>query len=232
MGTEVWAVEVGVWAPGLGGKTGDRRRVCRPSPCPHPGWGPHLDNRGYRRGGPAPGPCIPLRWGPGLATTAFRRRSGLCAPSRLSLSSASSLSETHQLAHQPWPPPPQGLHGCQRDLRPSRGRPAAASELCIQQTPQPLLWAQPGSGLHSPVCMLPLCTATHVSAFRAAFCTALPIGPNFTSSPNSLLTGFAFWAPRRLSQAPDAPGCGLPRACHCSPLPPRCAGRSPPQQRL
>ena len=82
---------------------------------------------------------------------------------------------------------------------------------------------------HTPVCLLPLHGHPRLS-LRAAFCTALPIGPNLPVGPTSV-DWFCFLGPRRLSWAPGAPGCSLPGPAIAAPCPP--AGGSPlPSTRL
>ena len=171
VGTEVWAVEVGVWAlVWVGwGRWGTGREVCRPSPRPSSRLGsPLWTSRGHRRGaGLPPGPCVPSPVGPwpGHHRPSPTGGQDSARHPRLSLSSASSLSETHHPAHQPWPPSsPKASTAARGDLRPEQTPPAAASELSASDRhPSPCcgparFWP------HSLVCLLPLCTATHVSA--------------------------------------------------------------------
>lgn len=171
VGTEVWAVEVGVWAlVWVGwGRWGTGREVCRPSPRPSSRLGsPLWTSRGHRRGaGLPPGPCVPSPVGPwpGHHRPSPAGGQDSARHPRLSLSSASSLSETHHPAHQPWPPSsPKASTAARGDLRPEQTPPAAASELSASDRhPSPCcgparFWP------HSLVCLLPLCTATHVSA--------------------------------------------------------------------
>lgn len=171
VGTEVWAVEVGVWAlVWVGwGRWGTGREVCHPSPRPSSRLGsPLWTSRGHRRGaGLPPGPCVPSPVGPwpGHHRPSPAGGQDSARHPRLSLSSASSLSETHHPAHQPWPPSsPKASTAARGDLRPEQTPPAAASELSASDRhPSPCcgparFWP------HSLVCLLPLCTATHVSA--------------------------------------------------------------------
>ena len=151
------------------GRWGTGREVCRPSPRPSSRLGsPLWTSRGHRRGaGLPPGPCVPSPVGPwpGHHRPSPAGGQDSARHPRLSLSSASSLSETHHPAHQPWPPSsPKASTAARGDLRPEQTPPAAASELSASDRhPSPCcgparFWP------HSLVCLLPLCTATHVSA--------------------------------------------------------------------
>lgn len=218
--------ESGHWS-GWVGALGDRRRGVSSVTLPLIQAGSlQFDNCGHRRGrgcpqGPASSPVGSLAWPPPAFPAGGRV--GLCAPSSLSLSSASApLKPIIRPISPGLPPPPRPPRLPEGPGGPSRGHPPQPPSSLHPQIPQPLLWAQPGSGLTAQSVVPPVHGHPRLS-LRAA-CTALPIGPNLPVGPTSV-DWFLLSGPRKAEPGPRRPRVRSPRACHCSPLPP--VGRSP-----
>ena len=126
----------------------------RPSPRPSSRLGSPLCTPCDRRLGSRlpPGPCVPSLVGsrPGHCRPSPGRDQDSARHPHLFLSSASSLSETHHPAHQPWPPSSSMASTAARgDPRPEETPPAAASELfASDRRPSPCCGPSPVLASH------------------------------------------------------------------------------------
>ena len=220
--------ESGHWSGWGGGARGQEERCIVHRPAPHPGWGPRSARpvtAGWGHGCPQ-GPASRLWWAPGLATAGLPLAEIRTLHAILTCSSALpqvSLKPITRPISPGLPPPlwpPRLPEGTRDPRRPHPPRPP--SSLHPTGAPAPAVGPAP-FWPHTPVCLLPLHGHPRLS-LRAAFCTALPIGPNLPVGPTSV-DWFCFLGPRRLSRAPGAPGFSLPGPATAAPRPP--AGRGP-----